>query len=100
METALLAIWWIGLIGALPATIVLLKRASLVIGALRDIHRLAVLTARSARDIGGTLEAIPRLAALEEATRGLPDAARRLAAAAGLVEGVLAGLGGRRSEGD
>jgi hypothetical protein len=98
METVLLMIWWIGLIGALPATLVLLKRASLVIGALRDIHRLAVVTAGAAGDIGGNLEAVPRLAALTDATAGLPEAARRLAAAAGLVEGVLAGLGGHRSQ--
>src|ERR687887_48096 len=38
MTVTIQVIWWIGLVGALGATLVILKEVTLVLRALRDIH--------------------------------------------------------------
>jgi hypothetical protein len=71
MTVAIEVVWWIGLIGALGATLVILKEVTLVLRALRDIHRLGIITRRAARGVAMNLECMPRLATLPEHARPL-----------------------------
>ena len=71
MTVAIQVVWWIGLVGALGATLVILKEVALVLRALRDIHRLAIITRRAARGVAANLECVPRLAAFPERARPL-----------------------------
>ena len=77
-------IWWIGLIGALVATLVILKEVGLVLRALRDIHRLAVITRQAGAGVAANVRPIPELAPLPGRARALvtAHAALRVAAAA------------------
>ncbi len=65
MRTAILVLWWIGLVGALIPTLVILKQASLIVGALRDILRLAELTRTAARGIAVNVQAVERLSGVD-----------------------------------
>jgi hypothetical protein len=86
MTTAIQVVWWIGLIGALPATLVILKEVTLVLRALRDIHRLAVITRMAARGVAANLECVPRLATLPERARPLVAAHVAVRAAGASLE--------------
>ena len=86
MTVTIQVIWWIGLVGALGATLVILKEVTLVLRALRDIHRLAVITRRAARGVAANLECVPRLATLPERARPLVAAHAAVRAAAGSLE--------------
>lgn len=55
MEIANQVVWWIGLIGALLITLVILKEVSLVLQTLGDIHKLAEFTRDAARGISANL---------------------------------------------
>ena len=85
MTVTIQVVWWIGLVGALGATLVVLKEVALVLRALRDIHRLAVITRRAARGVAANLECVPRLATL-------PERAQPLVAAHGAVRAAAASL--------
>jgi hypothetical protein len=93
-ETWILVVWWIGLIGAVPPTLLILKEAALVLAALSNIRFLADRTAEAARGIAAHVEVVPRLPAALGGLDALVDAAGRLSAAstslAGAVEATLA----------
>lgn len=86
MTTWILVVWWIGLIGALGLTVIILKEARLVLGALRDIQRLADRTATAARGIAEHVAPVPDLPSALGNQEPLLTASRRLAAAAGKFE--------------
>ena len=85
MSTAVRIVWWIGLAGALAATLVILKEVALVLRVLGEILHLASVTRGAAREIAINLDAVPRLALL-------PERARRLIAAHGALVSVGAEL--------
>jgi hypothetical protein len=86
MTLAIQVVWWIGLVGALAATLVILKEVALVLRALRGIHRLAVITRRAARGVAVNLECVPRLAPLPERARPLVAAHAAVRAAGASLE--------------
>jgi len=85
VTTTIVVVWWIGLAGALAATLVILKEVGLVLRALRDIHRLAIATRHAAVGIAVNVRPIPDLAPL-------PARARQLVAAHGAVRTASAAL--------
>ena len=86
MSRSVQVVWWVGLAGALLATLVILKAVALVLRALRDIHSLAAITRDAARGIARNLEPISSLPTLGEPARQLREAARTIAAAATSLE--------------
>ena len=60
MTTAIVITWTIGLLGALPATVVIVKESLLLIRTLRDTLRMAKLTAAASRGIGANVAAVFR----------------------------------------
>ena len=75
MHLAIIIIWIVGLLGAVPATITILKLASLIVYCLLDILRLCGYTRQAADGIRAHVSTI----------RGWPDLgdpARRIAAGA------------------
>lgn len=74
MHTAILVVWWIGLLGALVPTLVILKQASLVIGTLRDILRLAELTRTAGAGIARHVTAVEALVVVQSAIQPVPGA--------------------------
>jgi len=74
MRIAIELAWWIGLVGALAATAVIVKESLLVIGTLRRMYALAERTHIAARGIVVHLAAAPRLAGAGERVRQLDDA--------------------------
>lgn len=74
MRTAMLVIWWVGLVGALVPTIIILKQALLVVGTLRDILHLAHLTRTAARGIAANVLAVQQLQGLGELVAPVPAA--------------------------
>lgn len=62
MEAAIHIIWWIGLLGALALTAVLLKQVSLLLRVLRQIHQLGVRTRDAAGGLAAHAEAVEALA--------------------------------------
>jgi hypothetical protein len=85
LETAILIVWWIGLIGALIATLVIVKEVFLVINALQDILKLAELTRHAARGLVHNLQSVEQLAGVEPAARSLHQAMDHLATHAAAV---------------
>ena len=78
MEIAIQVVWWIGLVGALAATVVILKQVVLVLRLLRDIDQLVRVTRTAARKLASHLEAdVP----ISEQTRSVRSASSRLASA-------------------
>jgi hypothetical protein len=61
METAIQLAWWIGLIGALLATLAILKQLFNVLRVLRHILELSEMIRDSARQIEHNTEIIPKL---------------------------------------
>jgi hypothetical protein len=74
MRTAILVVWWIGLVGALIPTLVILKQAFLVVGTLQDILRLAEHTRTAARGIAANVASVDALGALGGHVRPVPEA--------------------------
>lgn len=66
METAVIVVWIVGLLGALLATGGVLKLSLLVLRSLRHLLALAERTARAAEGIADNLEPLPRLQACHE----------------------------------
>ena len=85
-------VWWVGLLGALLATLVVLKEVALVLRALRDIRELAGMTREAAERIAHHLEPIQDLEALAGPTSRLDQATRQLADAAARIDQQLGAL--------
>lgn len=92
MPRAILVIWSVGLIGALLATLAILKQVALVLRALDDIHRLAVITRDAARGIRSNLLPIRGLSGLGPPIGELSEATGALAKAAASIEQKLGAL--------
>ncbi len=92
MKTAIFVVWLIGLIGMLPATLVILKEVALVLKELKAIHQLAEFTREAAQGLATNASAASRLAALEEPSRRLREGAGALASASASVEQKLDSL--------
>lgn len=82
METAVLVVWGIGLLGGLVALVVILKQISLVLGTVGAIRMLAGIIREAARGIDARSAKFSALAPLGSAAEGLREAAGRQAAAA------------------
>ena len=63
-NTWVLVVWWIGLIGALIPTLIVIKEVFLILRVLSDIRRLADRTADAAHGIAAHVEPIPGLPAV------------------------------------
>jgi hypothetical protein len=83
--------WWLGLFGALAATLVVLKEVALVLRALRDIRELAGMTREAAEGIARHVEPIQGLGALAGPVSSLDESTRKLAEVAARIEQQLAG---------
>jgi hypothetical protein len=94
MRTAILIVWTIGILGALPPTFVIVKQASLVVWALLDIARLAVLTRTAAEGIAKNVAVIPTLPDLSKTAETLTGAAEAAAASLGRSTARLSQLRG------
>lgn len=92
METGIQVVWWIGLVGALLATYVVLQQVFSILRTLRNIHRLAELVREAAQGIATNAAAGSRLRALEEPARALRQSAGTLASAATSLERNLYAL--------
>ena len=91
-DRAIQVMWWIGLIGALIATLAILKEVALVLRALRDIQRLAGITREAAQGVAANLAASSRLAGTEDRARELGEGAAALASAVAALEQKLDAL--------
>jgi hypothetical protein len=92
VRPAIFVVWLTGLVGALIATLVILKEVALVLRELRAIHRLAEFTRESAQGLATNASAASRLRASEEPARKLREGAGDLASAASSVEQELDSL--------
>lgn len=81
MDTSIIVIWWIALIGALVLTLVVVKLVLLVVRTERDILRLAERTLPAAQGIANNTALISKL----ELTKGV--AGRILTAAIAIDSG-------------
>ncbi len=101
MTVGIQIVWWIGLIGALLITLVILREVELVLRSLRDINELAKFTRTAAQGIGRNVEVIPSLANVAGPAQEIRAAAARLAATTRAIEQKLASLlpGSRREGG-
>ena len=80
VRTGILVVWTVGLIGALVPTVIILKRASLVLWALLDIAKLAALTRNAANGIATNVAVVPTLPDLSDPAARLTDGAQASAA--------------------
>jgi hypothetical protein len=85
-------VWWIGLLGALGATLVVLKEVALVLRALRDIRELAGRTREAAEGIARNAEPIEGLGALAGPVGSLDEGTQHLAEVAAQIERQLDAL--------
>ena len=85
-------VWWVGLAGALVATLVVLKQVALVLRALRDIHDLAVMTRDAANGIARNVAPIGGLDAIGAPAQELDRQTQALAATAAAIETKLGGV--------
>lgn len=92
MELAIQIVWWIGLIGALIATLVILKEVALILHTLRNIHQLAEYTRDAALGITENLEPAPQLSLLGEPARKLDENTSEIAAIVTAIEHRLGSL--------
>lgn len=60
-NTWVLAVWWVGLIGALIPTLIIVKEVFLILGVLADLRRLADRTAAAAQGIADHMAPVPDL---------------------------------------
>ena len=92
MPRAIVLIWSIGLVGALVATLAILKQVALVLRTLQEIHGLAVRTRDAARGIAANVRVVRGLGALEAPVRELREATVTLAAATASIERKVGSL--------
>ena len=89
METTTQLVWWVGLVGALLLTLIILKEVALLHKVLRDIFELAKRTRDASLGIAAHTVAAQEVAGLSQTASALPPAARNLAAAAERVKEAL-----------
>ncbi len=82
METAVQVVWWIGLVLALLATVVILKQVAVTLRTLRHIHELTKHIRTAARGLADHVGAASQLRGLQEPAVRLREATRATAAAA------------------
>jgi hypothetical protein len=97
METAIQIVWWIGLIGALPATLIILKEVALLVRVLRHILELAELTRDAARQIERNVAVIPDLDGLAQPVTELRRAVEEIGTAVASIKGKLSSVAGKRT---
>ena len=96
MRLAIEVVWWIGLVGALVPTLVIVKEAFLVVGTLRRILLLAKSTEAAALGIAEHMAPAAKLQGVAEIVQRLDADVRD--AARGLRK--LSGRSGRGSDHD
>lgn len=79
MTVGVQIVWWIGLVGALVMTLVILRLVELVVRDLVDIHRLAGYTRDAAKGIERNVQVIPSLANVAGPAQHLLQSTRKLA---------------------
>jgi hypothetical protein len=89
VQTAIQVVWWIGLIGAVIATLIIVKEVALVLRVLGHIHQLAELTREAAQGVAANATAVSRFPELEGPARGLREGTGSLASAAASLERKL-----------
>jgi hypothetical protein len=89
METAIQVVWWIGLIGALPATLLIVKEVALVARVLRHILELAELTREAAQQLERNVAVIPELDDLEQPVAQLRQTVAEIGTAAASIKRKL-----------
>jgi hypothetical protein len=97
MEIAIQIIWWIGLIGALPATLLILKEVALVLRVLRHILELAELTRDAARQIERNTAVIPELDGLAQPVADLRETVAEIGTAVASIKQKLGAVTGRQT---
>ncbi len=85
-------VWWIGLVGALLLTLLILREVELVLRSLRDILRLSVYTRDAARGIAGNVEVVPSLANVAAPAQEIRAGSERLALISRSMQEKIAGL--------
>jgi hypothetical protein len=100
MEIAIQVVWWIGLAGALVATLVILKEVALLLHTLRNIHELAEVTREAAWEIAKNIEPAPQLSLLGEPAGRLDEVTGEIASLVASIEETLRSLpaGARRTK--
>jgi hypothetical protein len=94
MRTAIELVWWIGLVGALVPTVVILKLAFLVVGRLRDILRLAGLTRDAAAGVAAHVAAVEELRGVGALVTPVDDALGAVVAPLGAIAERVARVAG------
>lgn len=89
MITAIQVVWWIGLAGALVATLVILKEVALLLRVLREIHQLAQFTRTAARGLREHAGGVQRLQAAGAPVSAVAESAQAVAAATAAIERTL-----------
>ncbi len=92
MSTGIQIVWWIGLVGALLVTLVILREVEMVLRSLHDIHRLAEYTRDAAQGLAKNVEVVPGLASVAEPAGQILDGSRRLKDISQGIAEKLAGL--------
>lgn len=89
MKAAIQITWSIGLIGALVATLIILKEVALVLQSIRSIHRLAEYTREASQGVERNLANVSKLDGLANPARGMAQASGNLVSATASVEQKL-----------
>jgi hypothetical protein len=97
MTTTIEIIWWIGLIGALPATLLILKEVALLLRELQQILKLAEFTRDAARQIARNTAVIPQLHGVVVPAANVTEALTDIGAAVAAIEQKITGLAGRKA---
>ena len=93
MDSVVEIIWWIGLLGALIPTAIILKEVALIVRELGHILQLAQLTHRAAEGVAAHVQVVPRMGALAEPAEELSEALVRLQGAVSRVQAALPATG-------
>lgn len=91
MTTGVQIVWWIGLVGALLITLVILREVEMVLRSLHDIHRLAEFTRDAAQGIEKNVEVVPGLADVAGPAGQILAGSRRLKEISQAIAEKLAG---------
>lgn len=92
MKASIQVVWTVGLGGALVATLAILKVVTLVLGALKDIHRLVEITREAAQGLTTNADAVSKLVNVDGPANELREGTWALASAAQSVEHKLDAL--------
>lgn len=100
MTLAVQIVWWIGLLGALAATLAILKLVALVLRSSSDVLACARIARRAARGIATHLEPVAAMDGLAAPAEEVRRGATELAHAVDRLHGSLAVAGNApRTEG-